>query len=180
MTRVAIQGIKGSYSEEAVREIFGTDASVLECLDFESTFAAVASGDADNAVVPVENKIVGPIIQTEELLKTGRYRVLEKLPLKVQHVLAGTAGADFESLVRVRSHAEALKQCRKFLATNPRLKQVSGPDTASSVKQIVEEKDPESAAIGSRRAAELYRAEILLENISDDIDNWTIFYLIGN
>ncbi len=180
MTRVAIQGIKGSYSEEAVRAIFGAEVSILECTDFDTTFAAVASGSADNAVVPVENKIVGSITQTVDLLKADQYRILEKLPLKVRHVLAGTPGAKFDDLVSVRSHVEALKQCGKFLKANPQLTRTVGSDTASSVRRIVEGEDPTNAAIGSRRAAELYGAEILRENIADDIDNWTIFYLIGN
>ena len=180
MTRVAIQGIEGSYSEEAVREIFGAEATVLECADFDATFAAVDSGNAANAVVPVENKIVGAIARTSGLLENGRYRILEKLPLKVRHVLAGTSGVRFEDLVSVRSHVEALKQCREFFNANPQLIQIIGSDTASSIKRIAEEKDRTKAAIGSRRAAELYGAEILRERIADDIDNWTIFYLIGN
>jgi len=180
MTRVAIQGIEGSYSEEAVREIFGAEALVLECEDFETTFGAVVSGDADNAVVPIENKIVGPIAQAVDLLRSDAYHVLDRLALKVRHVLAGAPGAGFEDLVSVRSHVEALKQCRKFLDANPRLTRLIGTDTASSIKTVVEQKDLSCAAIGSRRAAELYGAEILQENIADDIDNWTIFYLIGN
>ena len=180
MTRVAIQGIKGSYSEEAVLEIFGAAVSILECTDFDTTFAAVASGKADNAVIPVENKIVGSITQTIDLLKDEQYRILEKLPLKVRHVLAGTPAARFDSLISVRSHVEALKQCRRFLDANPQLQQIVGSDTASSVRKIVEANDPTKAAIGSRRAADLYGAEILHESIADDIDNWTIFYLIGN
>jgi prephenate dehydratase len=180
MTRVAIQGVNGSYSEEAVRELFGSEATIVECLDFDATFAAVQSGRAENAVIPVENKIVGPIIRTTDLLKTSECRVLEKLPLKVRHVLAGALGAKFSDLLSVRSHVEALKQCGKFLGANPGLTQIVGADTASSVRRIVDEGDATRAAIGSRRAATLYGAEILRENIADDTDNWTVFYLIGN
>lgn len=180
MTRVAIQGAIGSYSEEAVREIFGDDAAILECLDFAAAFAAVDSGLVQNAVIPVENKIVGPITGAVDLLKRKKYTVLEKMPLKVRHVLAGTRGARFEDLLSVQSHVEALKQCRTFLAAYPNLTQAVGADTASSIRRIVEEGDPTHAAIGSRRAADLYGAEIMRENIADDIDNWTVFYLIGN
>ena len=180
MTRVAIQGVKGSYSEEAVRQLLGDEASILECLDFDETFAALRSGDADSAVVPVMNKIVGEIRRPVELLGAGSFRVLDKLPLRVQHVLAGTTDANFDDLVSVRSHVEALKQCGRFLATHPNLTQVIGADTASSIKRIVEESNPTHAAIGSRRAAELYGAKILREDIADDIDNWTTFYVIGN
>jgi prephenate dehydratase len=180
MIRVAIQGINGSYSEEAAHLLLGADASIVECRDFETTFDAVRRGEAEGAVVPVENKIVGRIGQSTDLLEAGGFRVLDKLPLKVLHVLAGTADAKIEKLVSVRSHVEALKQCRRFLTSHPQLKQVIGADTASSIRRIVEEGHPAKAAIGSRRAAELYGATILAEGIADDEDNWTTFYLIGN
>ena len=180
MTRVAIQGISGSYSEEAVRKLFGDEATVVECHDFAATFAAVRGGDADSAVVPIENKIVGRIGGASDLLRIGKYRVLDKLPLPVRHVLAGAPGSKFEDLVLVRSHVEALRQCQRFLASTPHLTPIVGADTASSIRRIVSENDPTHAAIGSRRAAEFYSAEVLRENIADDSDNWTIFYLIGN
>jgi prephenate dehydratase len=180
MTRVAIQGVSGSYSEEAARRILGEGAAILECSDFPSTFRALHNGSADHAVVPVENKIVGEIAQTVELLNSNGYKILKKLSLKVQHVLAAAPGARFDDLISVRSHVEALKQCRNFLAANPRLMQMVGSDTASSIRRVTNEKDLTRGAIGSRRAAEIHGAEILRENIADDIDNWTIFYLIGN
>lgn len=180
MLRVAIQGVCGSYSEEAVRAIFGDHASVIECADFETTFEAVRIGDADQAVVPVENKIVGEIAAAVGILKSGGFRVLERVPLRVQHVLAGTPDSDFEQLRSVRSHIEALRQCRNFLSSNPQLTPVVGGDTASSIRRIIREADPQNAAIGSRRAADLYGARILREKVADDIDNWTTFYLIGN
>ena len=180
MTRVAIQGILGSYSEEAVRSLLGDDVSIVECLDFPSTFNAVREGLAENAVVPVANKIVGEIDQPVELLRSGRFEILERLPLRVMHVLAGTPDSTMGTLSSVRSHVEALKQCRRFLAAHPELTQVIGGDTATSVKRIVNERDPTNAAICRRRAAEMYGAKILQADIADDLDNWTTFYLIGN
>ena len=179
MTRVAIQGIEGSYSEEAVREIFGGGASILECTDFGQTFAAVRDGAADSAVVPLKNKIVGEIREAVDLLNASQLRVLERLPLRVRHVLAGTNDSQVQSVISVRSHVEALRQCKRFFAENAHLAQVIGADTASSVRRIVEEGIAANAAIGSKRAAELYGAKILRENIADDIDNWTTFYVIG-
>lgn len=180
MTLTAIQGVRGSYSEEATIRILGPSADILECRDFEETFAALSAKRADFAVVPVRNKIVGDIEAAVSLLQSNRMRVLDELPLKVQHVLAGTSGARFEDLQTVRSHIEALKQCRRFLSANPQLTQVVGADTASSVRRIVEEGNSVNAAIGSRRAAEMYGATIIMEDIADDLDNWTTFYLLGN
>jgi prephenate dehydratase len=180
MIRVAIQGVRGSYSEEAATQLFGAEAAIVECTDFESTFAAIREGDAEHAVIPVENKIIGPIAATMGLLRTHRNSVIDKLPLRVRHVLAGVAGTTLDEITSVRSHIEALKQCRRFFAKNSYLRQVVGADTASSVRRVVDEGVLANAAICSRRAAEFYGAEIVRESVADDVDNWTVFYVIGN
>lgn len=179
MSIVAIQGVKGSYSEEAALRIMDGGTEILECLDFAATFEAIDAKRAEYAVVPVENKIVGAIETPLNLLKQSGLRVLERLPLEVHHVLAGTADAEFSRLTSVRSHIEALKQCRNFLSANAHLSQIIGADTAASIHRIADENIAEHAAIGSRRAAEIYGAKVLRENIADDFENWTTFYLIG-
>ncbi len=180
MSLIAIQGVKGSYSEEAVLKMFGNAAQILECADFAETFKTLQNGNANYAVVPLKNKIVGEIKIAVSLLKQTSLKVLDELPLEVRHVLVGTSDAEFENLKTVRSHVEALKQCRRFLLKQQQIQQIIGADTASSIRRIIEEKNAENAAIGSRRAAEIYGAKILKENIADDLENWTTFYLIGN
>lgn len=180
MRCVAIQGIKGSYSEEAAGRLLGPGSSLLECPDFDSTFAAVAAGDADYAVVPVRNKIVGDIVPVVELIHQKKARIHDKIELEVRHVLAGTRRSAIEKITSIRSHIEALRQCSEYLATMPECTQEIGADTASSIRRIIEEDEPERAAIGSRRAAEMYGATILAENIANSKENWTTFYLIGN
>jgi prephenate dehydratase len=180
MDLVAIQGVKGSYSEEAAQRILGDGANILECSDFEQTFAEISSRHANYGVVPFRNKIVGDIEIPHNLLKKHGLNILDKLDLEVRHILVGAQNAKFENLISVRSHVEALKQCKRFFSQHPLLDQVIGADTASSVKRIVEENNALNGAIGSRRAAEIYGAKILKENIADDFDNWTTFYLIGN
>lgn len=179
MSVVAIQGIKGSYSEEAAVRLLGGRASILECDDFADTFAAFETNAADYVVVPVENKIVGKIQAPSQMLKKGDLKILERLELKVRHVLAGTPDAQFDSLKSVRSHVEALKQCRRFLADHQNLIQMIAADTAGSIRRIMAEGVSTNSAIGSRRAAEMYGAKVLLEDIADDVDNWTTFCLIG-
>ncbi len=177
---VAIQGVKGSYSEEAAREFFGAKANIVECLNFEDTFNSVVSKQTKYAVVPLKNKIVGEITSATEFLNRTNLKITGELPLEVRHVLVGTQDAEIENIKTVRSHIEALKQCRNLLSNNRHLQQIVGADTASSVRRIVEESILENAAIGSRRAAEIYGAKILRENIADDSDNWTTFYLLEN
>jgi prephenate dehydratase len=179
MSVVAIQGIKGSYSEEAALNLLGDDMSIIECNDFADTFAAFESHAAEYLVVPVENKIVGAIQTPADILREKKLKILERLELKVRHVLVGADNSEFELLTNVRSHIEALKQCKRFLSAHPNLIQIVGADTAGSVRRIAEERDPQKSAIGSRRAAGLYGAKILHEDIADDIDNWTTFCLVG-
>lgn len=179
MSRVAIQGIKGSYSEEATFKLLGDDATILECDDFDAVFAAVESRRADLAVVPVRNKIVGEIEVVADLLKKGSFRVLDEIEIEVKHVLAGTRDAGIEGITTVRSHIEALKQCSRFIAENDRLQQIIGADTASSIRRVVSQNINTNSAIGSRRAAEMYGAKVLREDIADNPENWTTFYLIG-
>ncbi|HVQ56295.1 MAG TPA: prephenate dehydratase domain-containing protein [Pyrinomonadaceae bacterium] len=181
MSVVAIQGIRGSYSEEAARRLMGADAEIVECLDFAQAFDTVANARAEYAVVPVENKIVGEIEDVTGLLRMSSFSVIKQSRLKVEHVLTGTpdCDGDLESIRTVRSHIEALKQCRRFLTVNTHIEQVAGADTASSVRRVVEDNIVDNAAIGSRRAAEMYGAKVIAENVADDKDNWTTFCLIG-
>lgn len=178
--RVAIQGIRGSYSEEAAMRLLGQNASIVECDDFLETFDSLEKGTVDHVIVPVENKIVGAIQAPTEILRARGLKVLERLELKVMHVLTGTFDAEFESISSIRSHVEALKQCNGFFANHPHISRLVGVDTAGSVRQVVDEGISTNAAIGSQRAAEMYGAKILKEKIADDIDNWTTFCLIGN
>ncbi|HEX8247278.1 MAG TPA: prephenate dehydratase domain-containing protein [Pyrinomonadaceae bacterium] len=179
MKKVAIQGIEGSYSEEAAKKIVGAGAEILCCRDFEQTFDTVLAGRAFYSVVPLKNKILGSIEKPLELLNKSNLRVLDEMPLEIRHVLVGTPNADFENAQTIESHVEALKQCKKFLSENPQIRQIVGDDTASSVKRTVAEKDAARVAIGSRRAAEIYGGKILRENIADDAENVTWFYLLG-
>jgi len=178
MTNVAIQGIKGSYSEEAAMQLMGESAIMIECLDFAETFEQAKNG-ADFAVVPIRNTIVGEIESTRQLLASSGLKVLDALYLDIRHVLAGATNAKFSDVVSVTSHTEALKQCGKFFNSNPQISARTGTDTASSIRRIATANVISEAAIGSRRAAEIYGARILRERIADDANNRTTFFLIG-
>lgn len=178
MTTVAIQGIRGSYSEEAAFTLLG-QADLLECYDFAETFASLEAGRAEFAVVPVENKIVGDIGAAVSILRAGQFRILDKAALKVDHVLAGTPDAGLDQIETVRSHVEALKQCRRYLGARTGWTQVIATDTASGIRRVGMEGRAVNAAIGSRRAAEMYGAKVLAEDIADDLDNWTRFCLVS-
>src|SRR5688572_13997850 len=104
MTRVAIQGIRGSYSEEAARRMMGPSVELIECADFASTFDELNSDAAVFAVVPLRNSIIGPIGAVTRLLRRPDMTVLEEFDLEIRHVLAGTPDALLTDIATVRSH----------------------------------------------------------------------------
>jgi prephenate dehydratase len=176
MTKVAIQGINGSYSESAARQLVN-DCELVPCMSFALAVAAVEAGAAKWAVLPLRNKLVGDIAAVHKLLEASSLRSLKEQTLKIEHVLAGGSGASVPDLTEVVSHPEALKQCRRFLGENPQLSVFVGDDTASSLRDVVSVGMRHRAAIASKRAAAIYDASILLEQIADDVDNWTVFGL---
>lgn len=178
MTKVAIQGIRGSYSSVAATEAFTDDIELIECNSFEGVFQAMVSGLATHAVLPVRNSTVGKIGATNRLIAEYRPRSLGTLKIRVDHVLAVIAGTSFDDLDSVRSHSEALKQCSKFLGKHPHLRSISGFDTASSVRSVVYDNIVGQAAICSKAAAEIYGAEILCEDIADSRGNMTTFAIL--
>ena len=178
MTRVAIQGICGSYSEEAARRLLGASVHFIECRDFAHAFRSAETAGT-LAVIPVKNSIAGTIAVTDGMLKASGLRVRDEVVLRIDHVLAGVPGSRLAEIDVVRSHTEALKQCGKFLDANPQMRAEAGADTASSIRETVTAGIRSVAAIGSRRAVELYGAIVLREGVADSADNRTTFYLVG-
>lgn len=178
--RIAIQGIKGSYSEEAAAWLFDSAFNLVECPDFASTFLAATNGDADFLVVPVRNRIVGEIATVTKLIRNFGLKTISEIDLSVSHVLAAAAGVELANVRSVSSHIEALRQCTDFFARYPGIAQIIGNDTASCIRSAVRSQSEVHAAIGSRRAAAIYGAEILCENISNAKDNRTTFHLMSS
>ena len=180
MRSVAIQGTKGSYSEEATVKLFGNNAHIQGFSSFFETFQALLMNSVDYAVIPVQNTIIGEISSAVKLFKQTDVQVIDELPLKIRHVLVGTENAELESIKTVRSHIAALSQCKDFFDANKKIRQIIGADTASSIRRIVADNVAENAAIGSPRAVEIYGGKVLSENIANITENQTTFYLIKN
>ncbi len=180
MRSVAIQGIKGSYSEEAALKLFGNTARIEEFSSFFETFQALLVKSVDYAVIPLKNTIIGEISTAVEFFNQTDLEIIDELPLDIRHALIGTNEASLDEIKTVRSHIEALKQCGQFFSENQNIRQIIGSDTASSIRRIIADDLAENAAIGSLRAAEIYGGKVLAENIADEITNQTFFYLMKN
>jgi len=177
-TRVAFQGVPGAFSEDAVHKFFGDDVDMVPCPEFDQVFFMVARGNADYAVVPVENTLEGSVTQVNALLLENDLTVVGEEIVQVVHCLIGHPGAGMDDVARVYSHPQALAQCRSFLQKNPGWESIPAYDTAGSVKQVKERNHREEAAIASGRAAQVYGMEILREGIQDSHRNFTRFFVL--
>ena len=175
--KIAIQGEPGSFSHEAALKLV-PDAEILPCALSADVFAALDSGAADAAAIPIENSLAGSVLEHFDLLLHHDVKVVRETQIRIRHNLIAVAGAKIGEIERVYSHAVALAQCRRFLAEHPAMKAVAFYDTAGSVKQLVNTRDAKAAAIASERAAAYYGAEILARGIEDDEENYTRFFLV--
>ncbi len=175
--KIAIQGEPGSFSHEAALKLV-PDAEIVPCALSAEVFAALDSGAADAAAIPIENSLAGSVLEHFDLLLHHDVKVVRETLIRIRHNLIAVAGAKMGEIERVYSHAVALGQCRRFLASHPAMKAVAFYDTAGSVKQLVSTHDTTAAAIASERAAEYYGAEILARGIEDDAENYTRFFLV--
>jgi len=177
--RVAFQGERGAFSEEAAIRLLGEDVQLVPCRTFADLFQSIPNAKADLIVAPVENSISGIVEPSMQLMNLSGLEKVEELSLPIKQNLIALPGAQFCDLRTVQSHPVALAQCKRFFALHPELKQIVADDTAGSVAEIVRRGDSSSAAIAGTLAAKTYGAVILEEGIQDTLDNFTRFVLLA-
>ncbi|HEX5887208.1 MAG TPA: prephenate dehydratase domain-containing protein [Pyrinomonadaceae bacterium] len=177
--RVAFQGERGAFSEEAALKLLGPNIELVPQRTFIELYESVEKGEADYVLAPVANSIAGPVHASLELLQRSPLRTLEEVEIQIEQHLIGCPDATLTNIETVQSHPVALAQCKRFFAEHPRLKPIDADDTAGSVAEIVRRGDATRAAIAGRRAAELYGAQIIRESIQDRPENFTRFVLLA-
>lgn len=177
--RVAFQGERGAFSEEAALKLLGDQIELVPRPTFAALFDSLETGVVDYVVAPVENSIAGIVEPSVSRIRSGSFAILNQLELQIDQHLIGCPGAAFAAIETVQSHPMALKQCTRFFERHPRLKSVIADDTAGSVAEIVDRGNRKVAAIAGRHAAEVHGGEIILESIQDQTRNHTRFVLIS-
>lgn len=177
--RVAFQGERGAFSEEAALKLLGHEIELVPQRTFAALYRSIDNGDADFVLAPMSNTIAGPVEASVELLRQSSLQRLDEVELQIEQHLIGCPDATLTDLESVQSHAVALAQCQRFFAEHPRLKPITADDTAGSVAEIMHSGDPTRAAIAGRRAAEIYGASIIRESIQDQPQNFTRFVLLS-
>ena len=177
--RIAFQGERGAFSEEAALKLLGADVVLVPCPTFDATFSAIRNQAADYVLAPMENSLAGSVHRSFDLLVESGLHIVGEVIIPIVHNLIGLPGASLEQIASVESHPVALAQCERFFLDNPQLKRIPAEDTAGSVREVMCVGDLTRAAIASKRAAGLYHAVILQEHLEDDPENYTRFFLLA-
>jgi prephenate dehydratase len=176
---IAFQGELGAYSEAAAKRLF-EGADVRPEATFEDVFAALAAGEADRAVVPIENTVFGSVPVNYDHLQAHAVEIVGEQYQRIRHHLLASAGASLPSITTVRSHPQALGQCRTWLRSHlPDATIVPAHDTAGAARAIAEGDNPATAAIASAQAAARYGLDVLAAGLEDAPENYTRFLALA-
>jgi prephenate dehydratase len=177
--RIAYLGPPGTFTEEAAL-LYDETAQLIPFPSISAVAVAVASVMAEEGVVAIENSIEGSVTDTLDLLiHESRVLIRKELVLSIEHHLMGKKGTEASDVKVIFSHPQALGQCRQFIERCfPKAEVVAALSTASAVEEMMASPHP-AAAIGTRRAAELYGAETLAKGIQDQASNVTRFVVLA-
>lgn len=184
MKKVAIQGYKGCFHEQAARTFYaqsGLVPDILECDTFEGLYMSMESGIADAAVMAIENTVSGGLIHNFELLRRYDRKIKGEVYLRIKQNLMALPGQSIEDIMEVRTHYMAINQTRDFFEREcPWITLVESEDTAKSAAEIAENNILGVGAVASDLAADLYGLEILRESIETYKQNFTRFLIFDD
>ena len=175
--RIAYQGEPGANSHMVCREHY-RDWEAVACASFEDVFASVENGDADLAMIPIDNSIAGRVADIHHFLPTSGLHIIAEHFLPIEFNLMAVPGATLDTIRTVHSHVHALGQCRQFIREHGLTTVISG-DTAGAAREVSDAQDQSQAAIAPALAAEIYGLEILAENVEDEAHNTTRFVVLS-
>jgi prephenate dehydratase len=175
--RIAYQGEPGANSH-MVSKLHYPDWEPVPCASFEDVFAVVEGGDADLAMIPIDNSIAGRVADIHHFLPDSDLHIIGEHFLRIQFALMALPGASLDSIKTVHSHVHALGQCRKVIRQHGLRAVISG-DTAGAAREVAEAGDLTQAAISPPLAAETYGLEILQRDVEDEEHNTTRFVVLS-
>jgi len=182
MGRVAIQGYKGCFHEQAARLFYAADSpEIVACDTFEDLFKAMDAGKADAAVMAIENTVSGGLIHNFELLRENGRPIKGEVYIRIRQNLMALPGQSLQDIREVRTHYMAINQTRPFFEKNcPWIKLSESEDTAKSAAQLSASGEKGVGAVASELAAQLYGLEILAPGIETYKQNFTRFLVLDN
>ncbi|OUW35306.1 MAG: prephenate dehydratase [Flavobacteriaceae bacterium TMED179] len=176
--KVAIQGKRGSFHHIVAQHYFGPHLLLVPCKVFDTTVRAVIDGDADFAVMAIENSIAGSIIPNYALIDQNDLKIVGEYGLSIDHNFMALPGQIIENIKEVHSHPMALLQCKNFFQDYPNIIMVESEDTAEEAFRISKEQIKGIAAIASEEASKIYNLNILANSIQTIKNNITRFVIV--
>lgn len=181
MTRVAIQGVPGSFHDIAAHQYFeGEEIELICCDTFEQVFQSMKNDPLVIALVAIENTIAGSLLHNYELLRESKQTIVGEFKLRIKHSIMCLPEDDWSDIVEVNSHPVALMQCRDFLSTREGIKVVEVADTAGAAADIRARQLRGHAAICHKDVASIYNMKVLQEGIETNKHNFTRFLVLAN
>jgi prephenate dehydratase len=174
---ISYQGEPGANSHIACKETY-PDWEALPCATFEDAFAAVSSGAASLAMIPIENSIAGRVADIHHFLPNSGLHIIGEYFLPIRFQLLGTQDSSLETIREVYSHVHALGQCRKIIRKHGLTPIVTG-DTAGSAREVAEWNDPARASLATQLAGEIYGLKCLATEAEDEKHNTTRFIILS-
>ena len=184
MRKIAIQGIKGCFHEQAAYLFYEKEGlekpQIVECSTFDDLYKRMDDGTADAAIMAIENTVSGGLLPNFELLRKYDRKIKGEVFLRIKQNLMTLPGQKIEDLHEVRSHYMAINQTRPFFNDYPEIRLVEYADTARSAADIAKEGIRGVGAIASELAAEIYGLEIIAESIETYKQNFTRFLILDD
>lgn len=177
-TKIAIQGIKGSFHHQVATECFGNENHFDECMSFDELVQSLTSQKAQLGVMALENSIAGSIIPNYALIDRNDLYIIGEYYLDIHMNLMALKGQKIEDITEVHSHPIALLQCAVFFSKYPHIKLVESGDTAETARRIQENQLKGIAAVAAPIAAQLFDLEIVAAGIHTIQSNKTRFVLL--
>lgn len=178
--KVVYQGVPGAYADIAMKRFFGEDVDNYNVRTWRDAMEAVKRGEADYAVLPIENSTAGIVSDVYDLLQEYNNYIVAETYVKVEHALLGIPDAKVSDIRTVYSHPQALMQCRQYLNENRNWEQVEQTNTALAARKVALDNDKSQAAIASVEAAKTYGLSVLKEQINTEDNNTTRFVIVSN
>ena len=184
MKKIAIQGVKGCFHEQAARLFYEEHGhsvpEIVECDTFDGLYESLKNGEADAAVMAIENTVSGGLLPNFELLRKNDRKIRGEVFLRIQQNLMALPGQRIEDIKEVRTHYMAINQTREFFKKCPWIRLVESEDTAKSAAQVAAEGLKGVGAVASTLAADLYGLDILAESIETYKQNFTRFLILDD
>ncbi|MBL0742514.1 prephenate dehydratase [Chryseolinea lacunae] len=175
---IAIQGIASSFHEIAAQTYFDQPIETIECLSFHRLCESLKTGEADYAVMAIENSIAGSILPNYFLLQEYHFSIIGELYLPIHMHLLALPGVKLSDITSIESHPMAIRQCAEFLYALKGVEIRESDDTALSAKRVKELKLKNTAAIANEYAAKKYGLQILEKRIETHKKNFTRFLIL--